>query len=175
MNSSLPIIFRSKSWLKSRNWLSLTDERLKKIPTDDKGRYAVSIEADSLIESLDVHRRLERIEKALGISKGDITSIGDSLYSLINKLMSGNLSLETRKHVRDFEYLCDLLSDISLIDFQILKDFWALRYTPKKIEQALYVTAKTSTLPGLPKNLTTALTNMALLSDGPRFEIPTSH
>ena len=152
----------------------MTDDQLKKLPTDDKGRYAVSVDADSLVEALEIHRRLERVEVALGLSKCDISEVGDTVYSLVNKLMLGRLNCGTRKSEDEFEYLCDLLSKLSALDFQLLKDHWTLKYTPKRIEQALYVTAKNSTRPGLPRNLAAAISNMSLLSHGPEFKIPTS-
>lgn len=106
----------------------LTSEQLKKY-RDPSGTLYVM-----LVEELlhDVLHDLAVIKRRLDIPNNVVSASGDRIVELLELLTFGRLRTQ-----KEFKEICDLLSEISALDYQALREFWAVQYTPKQIVQAL--------------------------------------
>ena len=173
MTKPLPIIRKERDWLKSDQNFGLSDEEIDQLPTDSAGKYPISLDTDSLLQVLDVEKRLTRIERALGLSRVDIHGIGDRVVGLTNELMLGRIRDHARQSPSDIEELCELLAELSPMDYKMLQDFWDLKYSPGRVEEALYMYGRKHPRHGT-SAMYKALSNLHLIANTPALTLPVS-
>lgn len=166
----MPIIKKTDKWV-ARNF-RLSEDDLKPALRSPEGMLYIQLVVDTNV--LDIQKDLEAIKIRLGMSRTNIHTTGKELCGHLQNLMNGRLAtFATAKRESDAYRLCELLSQISATDFQALRQFWGLRYTPVQIEQALTGYSKRFE-DAMPEHFFLALHNLAYIGRYPSAKIPDS-